>query len=299
MKKIILALIIVIQAAAFSQDAFITIGKLKLRYDADSNYLRLGYSGTLTGNSSLRIGKELNAQLFDFNTNQFSWSTSTGLNLNSRSFSVDSVFSKILSSYKDTTWIVLGEPVTKYKYLSLKKPFFNSNVNNYYDWKYYYRSFDTDGSLLAVDSPYAVNNVLEIDQTENVSLPFDGTYNKIDSLLLDAGTYLITFSFVYERINPSNASAVGLRDTIEIALKEEGTGTNTYIKRFVRDIFMYSGADAMNGGVISWTAKYTTTVNKNHVFLYGRYLATALSNVLLVGVTAGVTRATINAILIH
>ena len=249
-------LFILVTSVTFSQDAFITIGKLKLRYDADSNKIKIGYVGTYTGISNLKIAKELDGQLFNFNTSQFSWSTSTGLNLSSSVFSQDSLYSKIVSSYKDTSWIVLGESVYKYKFLSLKKPFFGGSVNNPYDWRWYYRSFYENGALLAIDSPLVINNILEIDQDENVSLQYDGTYHKIDSLLLDAGTYNITFSFTFERTNPANVAAVGISDTVEISLKEENSAPNVYIKRFIRDIFMYPATNSMNGGVLTWTASF-------------------------------------------
>ncbi len=298
MKKILLILFVLLQASVFSQDAYTTIGKLKLRYDADSNRIRIGYVGTLTGISNLRIAKELDGQLFNFNTSQFTWSTSTGLNLNTGVFSQDSLYSKIVSSYKDTSWIVLGETVTKHTFLSLKKTFFSGSVNNSFDWKWFYRSFDENGVLLAIDSPLVINNILEIDQDENISLNYDGTYSKIDSLRLDAGTYNITFSFMFERYNPANVAAVGIIDTVEIALKEENSAPNVYIKRFIRNIHMYPATNSMNGGVLTWTASFVKFTNKSHVYLYGRYLATALSNALLSGVTAHISRGSIVATLV-
>lgn len=298
MKKIILMLFILVTSVTFSQDAFITIGKLKLRYDADSNKLKIGYVGTYTGISSLRIAKELDGQLFNFNTAQFTWNTTTGLNLSSSVFSNDSLYSKIMSSYKDTSWVVLGESVYKYKFLSLKKLFYGTSSNSFMDWKYYYRSFDESGTLVSIDSAIAVNNISEIDQVENVQLQYDGTFAKIDSLLLDAGTYNIAFSFVFERNNPADISAIGIRDTIEIAIKQQGSAPNVYIKRNIYDIFMYSAENDMNGGVLTWNAKHTVT-SRGYVYLYGLYRAIALSNALAIGVTCTIIRGSIVATQIY
>jgi hypothetical protein len=79
-------------------------------YSSGDNKLYFNTTGSL---SSFRIAKRGNGQLFDFNPAQFSWSPASGLNFNTNLMSQDSIAAKNFTSVKDTTWFVLGEPVTK------------------------------------------------------------------------------------------------------------------------------------------------------------------------------------------
>lgn len=270
---------------------------------ADSVYGIKGwyYDGTklrMNSSSYKWYGRTSTTAPFEINSSHFNW-TSDKLNLLSSAVNVDSIKHNNVTIGKDTTWYVLGEPVTKWKFLSLKKPFYNTTHNNYYDWKLYYKSFNESGTLVALDSSILINNVSEIDQDENVQLQYDGTYSKIDSVLLDAGTYTINFSIMYERENHNNIAVIGIKDTIEIALKLQGSAPNTYIKRFIRNIFNYNSSTDMNGGVLSWQAKYQIETNQTYVYLYARYLATDLSNALAIGVTTTIRRGSIVATLVR
>ena len=74
-----------------AQDGFLNIGRTKIRSDEDSSRLRI----------NRRLAREGNVQLFDFNTTNFSWSTTSGLTLNSVG---DSVTSGAYIIKKDTTF---------------------------------------------------------------------------------------------------------------------------------------------------------------------------------------------------
>lgn len=102
----------------YTQDYRLGLGKVSLRFDYDSNYIRLeGNGGTPP-----KIAREFNAQLFDFNTSQFTWNTSTGLNLNAGLLNnADSLTTAKLKLVKDST---AGETTWRKEY-NIYRPYYN------------------------------------------------------------------------------------------------------------------------------------------------------------------------------
>ena len=154
------------------------------------------------------------------NSAQFIWSPSTGLNLNTALFTQDSIASKIYTGMKDTTWSVLGEPVSKYRFLTLKKPFW-SNPLPYPDWKWYYKSVNETGTITARDSFTVMNHA---DMTFD-EVPFEvfgvNPWSDCDTVTLpERGLYMITYDcsvlFPY-----SEVAGVNARDTARLRLVNE------------------------------------------------------------------------------
>ncbi len=159
-------------------------------YNSVDNKLYFNTTGTL---GTFKIAKRGNGQLFDMNTSQFNWSPITGLNLNTSVFQQDSIASNIYTGIKDTTWNILGEPNSRYRFLTLKKPFW-SNPLPYPDWKWYYSSINESGVVTGKDSFTVINHAdMTFDET-----PFevfsDNMWNDCDTITLPVrGTYIITY----------------------------------------------------------------------------------------------------------
>lgn len=182
MKKIILIFIVLLTQTCLSQDPFITIGKVKLRYDADSNKLRFGYSNTLGG--TLKLARELDVQPFDFNSEHFSWSTTSGLNFK---LFLDSVACKNFTLVKDT---IFGE-TQQYKYWVHKRKYFNQIDSLYQQVEYYNASVSTSAPMLTF-SPYNNSYSSELE----VLVGLTTTDQIIDTLILSRpGKYVITSVF--------------------------------------------------------------------------------------------------------
>lgn len=81
MKRLIVIFCILFCGRLAAQDQFINIGKLTLRYDLDSNRARFGFWGSSSPVGPLRLAKEGNGALFDFDNNYFQWIPGTGLSL--------------------------------------------------------------------------------------------------------------------------------------------------------------------------------------------------------------------------
>lgn len=155
-------------------------------YDAADNRLYFNTTGSL---GTFKIARRGNGQLFDMNTTDFYWSTESGLNLNHDILNRDSIASKNYTGIKDSTWNVLGEPVSKYRFLTLKKPFWH-NPLPYPDWKWYYKSVSESGVISARDSftvmnhadmtydetPFEVFGVESWSDCDTVTLPVRGLY---------------------------------------------------------------------------------------------------------------------------
>lgn len=182
----------------YAQDPFITIGKLKLRYDADSNKLRLGYAGTFSGIGNLRVAKELDGQLFDFNSQHFSWLNGK-LNLNTNVLSEDSVATKKLTWKKDTSWIVLGETVSKWRTLTMHKSMWSNFGLSVPDWRMLYESRDENGTLLASANYYPLNDVKTWEKSVNDELTPSGNLIANDIIFpVTEGQWLVNGEAVVE-----------------------------------------------------------------------------------------------------
>lgn len=196
-------------------------------YYSPDNKLYFNTTGNL---NSFRIAKRGGGQLFDFNTSQFTWSGSTGLNLNSAVLNQDSIASKRYTNFKDSTWVVLGENVSKYRMITLKKPFWN-NPLVFPDWKWYYKSVSETGSTLSVDSFYVMNHSAMV---TDEAIPFEvfgeDNWNTCDTVVLPArGLYLVTYDcnlmFPY-----SELFGITARDSVEFRLvAAPGTENETVV----------------------------------------------------------------------
>lgn len=186
-------------------------------YSSGDNKLYFNTTGTL---GTFKIAKRGNGQLFEMNTSQFNWSPSTGLNLNSSLFSQDSIASKIYTGIKDSTWSNLGEPVSKYRFLTLKKPFW-ANPLPYPDWKWFYMSVNESGSITARDSFTVMNHAdMTYDETPFEVFGVD-PWSDCDTITLPVrGSYIITYNcsmlFPY-----SEVASVNARDSARLRIVNE------------------------------------------------------------------------------
>jgi len=184
-------------------------------YSSGDNKLYFNTTGNL---NSYRIAKKGNGQLFDFNSSQFAWSASTGLNLNSAIFNQDSIASKKYTNFKDSTWLVQGENVSKYRMLTLKKPFWY-NPLLFPDWKWYYRSVTETGTTVSTDSFYVLNHsAMVTDETRPFDVFADDNWNTCDTVVLPSvGLYVITYDcnlvFPYAEI-----LGITARDSVQFRL---------------------------------------------------------------------------------
>lgn len=186
-------------------------------YDGSDNKLYFNTTGSL---GTFRIAKRGNGQLFDMNTTDFYWSTESGLNLNHDILNRDSIASKNYTGIKDSTWTVLGEPVSKHRFLTLKKPFW-SNPLPYPDWKWYYKSVSETGVINARDSFTVMNHAdLTYDET-----PFEvfgvESWSDCDTVTLPVrGLYTLTYDcsviFPY-----SEFSGIHERDSVILRMVSE------------------------------------------------------------------------------
>jgi hypothetical protein len=186
-------------------------------FNNSENRLYFNTTGTL---GTFRIAKRGNGQLFDINPAQFYWSTATGLNLNTGLFNQDSIASRIYTGLKDSTWISLGEPVSKYRTLTLKKPFWY-NPLPYPDWKWYYTSVSETGVITSKDSFTVMNHAdMTFDET-----PFevfgDVLWNDCDTITLPVrGLYHVTYDF--NLIFPyTEVSGINARDSVTLRVVNE------------------------------------------------------------------------------
>lgn len=242
MKKLLFLLILVIQLPIFSQDPYITIGRLKLRYDADSNMLRIGYTNTFSGLTNLRIGKELNTQLFNINSSQFTWSNGM-LNLNGTFFNVDSTASKRYTNWADSTWTNLGEFVKKYRMITLGKRFWH-NPNGYYDWKWYTQSVSEVGVVSGKDSLFVINHgSMSNGHLYNYEVFGVDLWSDLDTITIsERGLYSVTYSselaFPLAFVDGGDA-----RDTVQYCMVDVTAGDDILAGSFTtlwKDFFVSS-----------------------------------------------------------
>lgn len=187
----LILILIAIASSAYSQDSRINIGKSYLRYDSDSNKLRLG------GNPVPKLAREFDAQLFDFNPSQFLWDRTKGLCLSSLN-SYDSSKIKKLIIYSDTGD---GEIIPyRSRSYNIFKPYY-SNSPDLYDLLVQYISYnDISGKSMVIDI-----NLFNTTTTLFENLPqqdISGVgFAPILSQFPRKGNYLVTLSYEYEYIN--------------------------------------------------------------------------------------------------
>jgi len=199
---------------------------------------------------------------FEINTDQFQWS-SDKLNLNPSFFSNDSIKTKIITSGKDSTWLVLGEPVSKWRFLSLKKGFW-ANSLNIPDWKWYYESYSETGVLNARDSFAVINNIYSTDNNNVITLGTSAT--KLDSLLLAPGVYSVSYGINYRFVDASFGGAPTIQpDSLGMSLVVGSSSPADYIYA-TQQYF----ADVNYGrlGSLTWTSQVTITA-PGYIYLLG------------------------------
>ncbi len=257
MKKVILIIWIAsltLAMTAYAQDSYLDIGNLRIRYDSDSNMVRFGKRPvTVIGN--LRIAKEFNSQLFDFNTAQFTWSSSTGLNLNNNILSQDSSAFKIMSIKKDSTWLNLGEPLSKWRVYSLKKTFWANPIDGRHNLKWYYRSINEMGELVGSDSAYVINHTFTKYNNEQTAL--SGTYAQKDTLIIQDGCYLINYGLTYQFVD-ATSGGLPSQDTIYMALYDIA-GDFIIPNSEVYVTHTYSSTTSGTTGIMNWNIAYKIT----------------------------------------
>lgn len=191
-------------------------------YHSGDNKFYFNTPGTL---GTYRIAKRGNGQLFDLNPSQFYWDGGTGLNLATGIFNQDSIASKMYSNFKDSTWIVLGEPVSKYRILTLKKRFWANPTDlskqnaGYYNWKWYFETVSEAGVRTLNDSSIVINHGAN---SEGYKYPDEyfgvDTWTTIDTVwfperALYSVTYQAELLFPYVEI-----SGIDARDTAQFRL---------------------------------------------------------------------------------
>ncbi len=225
------------------------------------------YDGTklrFTSSGYKWYGRTSSTSPFEINTSQFQWN-SDKLNLLSTAFNSDSVKHNNLTVGKDSTWVVLGENVTKWRFLTLKKGFW-ANSSNVPDWKWYYKSFDESGILAAADSFAVINDVVSVDQ--EISSTLGTTNTKLDSVYITAGTWSIDFGFVFHFSDASLGSAPTIQpDSIIMCATKAGgsvlfdnvTATQQYV----------DGVNYGRMGTLTWHTNVTVTT-PIWIYLNGR-----------------------------
>jgi hypothetical protein len=186
-------------------------------YSESDNKLYFNSPGSL---STFRISKRGNSQLFDFNSQHFYWSSSNGLNLNPAIFNFDSLASNIYTNVKDTFWLNQGEPVFKYRFLTLKKLFWHNQLS-FPDWKWHYSSVNEFGTAVSKDS-FSVLNHADFTYDQNPFEIFaDYNWNNADTVILPLrGLYALTYdlNLIFPYSSIENISA---RDSIIIRMINE------------------------------------------------------------------------------
>lgn len=244
---LLLFLILSFTFRLLAQDAYTTIGRIKLRYDADSNKLRLGYNGTALGIGTLRFAKEFDAQLFDINTQHFIWNNGK-LNLNTAILTEDSVSTNNLTLKKDTTWVQLGENVSKWRTLTFTKALYTNSPLNVPDWKLQYESRNESGVLTGSGSYYFINDIKTWQKSVNIDLNSTGVLVEPDIVFpVPNGRWFITgeadveFDFQYN-------SAGDIYDSIWVVF---GNGTDGSIPEveLARTVIKCPYPDRIHGGM--------------------------------------------------
>lgn len=211
-------------------------------YNSGDNKLYFNTTGSI---NSFRIAKRGGGQLFDINPAHFTWSPVNGLNFNTALLNQDSIAAKNFTSVKDTTWFVLGEPVSRFRYLTLKKPFwFNQTVLPFPDWKWYYRSVDESGITTARDSFMVMNHTdMTIDETPFEVFAVD-SWSDADTVTLPVrGTYIVTYdcSLIFPY---SDIAGITARDTVMFrvvdGLSADKTGSHAELWRDFNSTVNYS-----------------------------------------------------------
>lgn len=239
-------------------DPLINIGKVTLRYDVDSNKLRLGTFGS--GIGTVRFAHENNLQLFDFNTAHLSWSTSTGLNIIDP-VSHDTSYVKKLSVYKDTTD---GEN-TNIRFFTFSKRFYGNSGTIWNGLLVRYYTF-LNGSLSASDSARVIGDASTVhSETFDYEVFADDNWNNLDTVIItERGLYVITYdtelAFPYSDISVGSIS--DKTDTVQFRLViAPATENETVISGSLLKIWKHFTVD------LGYTAE-SRTVSKTTSYLY-------------------------------
>lgn len=184
-----------------SQDYRIGIGKAWIRFDSDSNMLKIGAIGTPP-----MLGREFNSQLFKFNTSQFSWSTTTGLNLSNFALG-DSISAQIFSLQKDT---IIGEGSYN-KSWSLQRDWYRQNDSLTLLWHYRNSQFGSSADYYAINK---LNQNCEITTPVRLNTNYDVLFS---AYIPHLGQWRFEMFFDYEfEFGSVDAAAV---DSIYLQLR--------------------------------------------------------------------------------
>lgn len=200
--------------SAEAQDTRIYIGKAWLRYDSDSARLRIG------GNPFPKLARELNTELFDFNTDNFTWDRTKGLCLKSIS-QYDSTKTRKLIIFADTGD---GELIPyRSRSYTIFKPFYANNPDLYDLIIRYVSNNDISGRSTMTDINL-INNVYElcniVEQTDITGIG----YNPGISSFPRTGLYICTLNYEYEYANSIEDNT----DDINIVISFGGSTLREY-----------------------------------------------------------------------
>lgn len=192
--KLFFALLFFISLFAMScsaQDSRIYIGKAWLRYDADSNRLRIG------GNPFPKLARELNTELFDFNTDNFTWDRTKGLCLKSI-LQYDTTKSRKLIIFADTGD---GELIPyRSRIYTIYKPYY-ANSPDLYDLRVRYISSNDISERSTMTDINLINNIYELcNIVEQTNITGIG-YNPSIGSFSRTGLYICTLNYEYEYAN--------------------------------------------------------------------------------------------------
>ena len=185
------------------QDAKLWLGGSYIRFDSDSNLIRFGGVSLYP-----KIARELNAQLFNFNTNHFSWSTSTGLNLVNVPNN-DSLWANKLTVVKDTGDGEFSPYLSRH--YTLKKPLYINLYDNY-DLMWFYRS--STASPVLQDSMWAINTYVNYPEEDFSSSALSSSFSLLRTFRIPKpGHWLITINYEYS-FPEASSSAGTLTDSL-------------------------------------------------------------------------------------
>jgi len=243
-------------------------------YDAGSGVLRLQSGYKIYGRTGSTAPIGLNSSHFTYSSDQ--------LSLNPAVLNADSIKHKVLSIGKDTTWSPLGEPITKWRFLTLKKGFWY-NSYDIPDWKWHYTSFDESGTLLASDSMMAINDAGQSYNNTNTSIS-GSTWTYCDTLTLPTrGKYQLTFSF--QAVFPE-ATGSDAYDTIWVDLGT-GTGSDKQLPGSQAWVTHWYDNGVSSGGTstVTWSTVYMNTADNRTLFARAKNTTGAVGTMYISGVS--------------
>ena len=233
-----------------AQDGFLNIGRTKIRSDEDSSRLRI----------NRRLAREGNVQLFDFNTTNFSWSTTSGLTLNSVG---DSVTSGAYIIKKDTTF---GENIWT-KAWRLKRSHYNESDSTVLIWHFYNTDF---GGTVA--DWYAINTYQEDYYSTEINVLTTGWTTYYSYTPPHDGLWRVEATFEYE-FAADSITVWGTSDSISVRLLQFPSTSKAYWNKKIYNPYNTRYGEAGTGYIFTETTggllfqAVASNTARSHVYL--------------------------------